>query len=136
MDPKVSPRYTICIDFDGTIVEHAFPEIGALKPGAKEAITRLHKHYRIVISSCRSSALFKQKNPPIQIPGQGAPDGRDYTMEMYDFLLTNGIPFDGIDFGDQGKIVAVAYIDDKGIRYNNNWPEIANELLHGKIEKL
>lgn len=133
MDSKVTPRYTICIDFDGTIVDHAFPEIGALKPGAREAITRLHQHYRIVISSCRSSALFKQKDPPIQIPGQGAPDGRDYNNEMHDFLIANGIPFDRIDMGDEGKIVAVAYIDDKGIRFDNNWNEIADQILVAKL---
>jgi beta-phosphoglucomutase-like phosphatase (HAD superfamily) len=31
-------RFTIAVDFDGTIVEHAYPEMGALVPGAIEVL--------------------------------------------------------------------------------------------------
>lgn len=128
--PSGRLRYTVCIDFDGTVVDHAFPEIGTLKPGAKEAIQKIHKHYAVVISSCRSSALFRKPNPEICIPDQGAPDGRDYIEEMRSFLLANEIPFDRIDMGDEGKVVAVAYIDDRGMRFTDNWREISEELCH------
>lgn len=38
------------IDFDGTIVEHKYPEIGALKPSAKQVINELYGkgHYIII----------------------------------------------------------------------------------------
>lgn len=176
-------RYTLCVDFDGTIVEHKFPEIGELKAGVKEAMLKLHDHFDIVISSCRASQLFR-KTPtslsarqlvriagewvtpnsapnermdakgmeqafeeylhdcrPKAIPDQQRADGRDYVKEMCDFLTTNGIPFDRIDMGDEGKVVAVAYIDDRAIRYADEkpygWTNIANAVIsiYGEKEK-
>lgn len=122
-------KYTLCVDFDGTIVDHAFPEIGALKPGVKEALDRLSKKFVIVVSSCRSSALFKKENPERAIPDQINACGRNFTEEMRDFLVKNEIPFDRIDMGDEGKIVALHYVDDRGIRFQNNWDFIADAIL-------
>ena len=167
-------RYTLSIDFDGTIVEHAFPEIGELKPGAKEAITELYEHFDIVISSCRASQLFR-KTPtslsahrvielvakhvdvewdgeapcpkidagrlhaeleeyfhdcrPKAIPDMQRADGRDYVREMKDFLDGYGIPYTRLDLGDEGKVVAVAYIDDRAIPFHDNWADIVNKLM-------
>jgi hypothetical protein len=45
--------YNICIDFDGTIVEEEYPEIGKLKAGAKEIINSLSKNFNIIIHTCR-----------------------------------------------------------------------------------
>ena len=109
---------TISVDFDGTICEHKFPSIGPLKPGAKEALQKLSKKYTIVISSCRGSKLFNRRfkdNP--------------YIEEMREFLVKNGIPFDRIDMGDEGKVVAIHYIDDRAIDFKNNWDDIVKELL-------
>jgi hydroxymethylpyrimidine pyrophosphatase-like HAD family hydrolase len=42
------------IDFDDTVVENAFPDIGSLKPNAKEVINKLHDEgYYIIIWTCR-----------------------------------------------------------------------------------
>lgn len=95
-------HWTVAIDFDGTIVDHAFPDIGELKAGAKEAIEKLYEEYEIVISSCRASKLYEESRKE-----------RDFVQEMELFLIENGIPFDRIDRGDEGKVVAVAYIDDR-----------------------
>lgn len=125
-------KWTICVDFDGTIVEHRFPEIGPIYPGAKEALQKLSEKYTIVISSCRASALFRKLNPESAIPDQHPPDGRDYVKEMEDFLVKNEIPFDRIDRGDEGKVVAVAYIDDRAVHFNPRerpWPVIAEAIL-------
>lgn len=109
-------KKTISVDFDGTIVEHAFPEIGDLKPGVKDALTRLSQTYEIVISSCRASALFAGAHRV------------DYVQRMKEFLDENQIPYDRIDMGNEGKIVAVAYIDDRGIEFKDNWHDIADRL--------
>ncbi len=122
-------KYTISVDFDGTIVKYAFPEIGELQPGAKEALIELSKRYTIVISSCRASQLFRQPKPPVAIPDQIEPCERDFVQEMKDFLIREGIPFDRIDMGDEGKVVAVAYIDDRAHRYDNNWSGICRNLM-------
>lgn len=111
-------KHTISIDFDGTIVEHRFPDIGPLKPGAIDAIKKLYQKYEIVISSCRASTIF---NP------EGPGTSKSY-KEMVKFLDDNGIPYDRIDDGTEGKVVAVAYIDDRGIPFKNNWDEIARKL--------
>lgn len=170
-------RYTISVDFDGTIVHHRFPEIGELKPGAKDALTRLIEKYDIVISSCRASALFRKKPDGLSvdrltyiaerhassrfphfdsaafatdveeylhelrdgaIPDMVRADGRDYVAEMKKFLDDNGIPYTRIDNGDEGKVVAVAYIDDRAILYGGSayeWEAIAKQLLaHGSVQ--
>jgi hypothetical protein len=168
-------RHTLSVDFDGTIVDHAFPEIGKLKPGVKEALSRLIEKYDIVISSCRASQLFRKAPTalsadhvlkivmkhvtwqipegfsteearvkleeyfhdcrPKQIPDMVRADGRDYVREMEEFLKAAAIPYTRIDRGDEGKVVAVAYIDDRAIRYSGSfageceWTQLADGLL-------
>lgn len=111
-------KKTLSIDFDGTIVEHEFPNIGPLIDGAKEALQRLSKKYEIVISSCRASRLFNH-------PGQKNP----HLEEMIEFLDANEIPYDRIDMGNEGKVVAEYYIDDRAITFRDNWGTISRELM-------
>lgn len=51
----------ICVDFDGTIVDHSFPEIGEPVPGAIHWLKRLNKHGALLILyTMRSdSVMFK-----------------------------------------------------------------------------
>jgi len=45
----------IAVDFDGTIVEHKFPEIGELIPGAKETLNKWHEQgIQVIIWTCRN----------------------------------------------------------------------------------
>ena len=97
----------IAIDFDGTIVEHDFPEIGKLKPHAKEIINRLFEQgHKIIIWTCRSTQIHKTPNSTI--------------FAVKDFLLTNGIRFHtinnnyaGLGFQPSPKVYADLYIDDR-----------------------
>lgn len=109
----------IAIDFDGTIVEHAFPGIGALLPSAKEIINQLKKegHY-IIIWSCRGASCKKQYH------------------DMIDFLKDKGIQFDQVnsncpelDFHPFPKIYADVYIDDKNLQGFPGW-EKAYDLIY------
>ena len=107
----------IAIDFDGTVVDHEFPRIGALKPGAREALQAFRKAgHKIIIWTCRHGAHEK---------------------EVRVFLTENDIPFDtinnpimGADLGTR-KVYADLYIDDKGIRYEDNWDEL-RRFITGK----
>ena len=107
----------IGVDFDGTVVEHEYPKIGPLKEGAKEALKAFTKAgHKIAIWTCR----------------QGSEE-RDVRV----FLLNNGIPFDtintpvpGFDLGTR-KIYADIYIDDKGMRFEDNW-DVLRKLIVGK----
>ena len=107
----------IAVDFDGTIVTHEFPNIGRLKPGAVDALKAFKKAgHKIIIWTCR----------------QG-----DSEKECRMFLINNKIPFDtvntpipGSDLGTR-KLYADVYIDDKGLRYEENWDEL-RKLITGK----
>lgn len=107
----------IAIDFDGTVVDHEFPAIGALKPGAREALKAFHKAgHKIIIWTCRAGKHEK---------------------DVRTFLIENDIPFDainnpvmGADLGTR-KVYADLYIDDKGLRFEDNWDEM-RRFITGK----
>ena len=109
----------IAVDFDGTIVENGrWPEIGALIPGAADALRILRSRgHKIIINSCRCGASERL---------------------MVLFLVANHIPFDAVNEnlperiaafgGDCRKISADVYIDDKGLGCNICWPDIVEEI--------
>jgi len=107
----------IAVDFDGTIVEHEFPDIGPLKPGAVDALKAFKKAgHQIVIWTCRKGEEERQ---------------------LRSFLLEKRIPFDtvntpvpGFDLGTR-KIYADIYIDDKGFRFQENWDEL-RKMITGR----
>jgi hypothetical protein len=51
----------VCVDFDGTIVDHCFPEMGKPVPGALKWLKRLNGYgVRIILFTMRSnSEMFK-----------------------------------------------------------------------------
>jgi hypothetical protein len=117
----------VSVDFDGTLCDFDFPRIGTIKPGAKEAMIRLKElGYYIVIFSCRASRYCPDL---FSCMGKYAPE----FLAMKDWLDANEIPYDEIDDGTKGKPFAEFYIDDKGVRYDNNWDEVI-KFVEGKNE--
>ena len=116
----------LSIDFDGTICEHSFPEIGKLKPEADVYIRKLYEDgHNIIINTCRSGK---------------------YEGMAQDFLDENKIPYHYINGNlpelikqykqDCRKISADIYIDDKCLMgLPETWEEIYN-LIQQKNEKL
>jgi hypothetical protein len=113
----------IAIDFDGTIVEDLYPNIGKARPGAIEAINTLCDHgYCIIINSCRS---------------------REKQDEMRVWLDQNKVRYCHINENcrerivkyrtDCRKISADCYIDDKnlipvdGLKFS--WPVVVRMLV-------
>lgn len=106
---------TIVIDFDGTIVEMAYPEIGELRLNAKEVINRLYREgHDIVINTCRSGK---------------------YETAAIVFLIKNQIPFHCVNRNlekiiaeyeqDTRKLSGDVYIDDKNLGgIPDDWEEI------------
>ena len=94
----------ICVDFDGTIVDHRFPEIGAPVPQALETIKKLQEGgHKIILFTMRSDS---QK------------DG-DVLTQAVDFLKNNGIELYGInrnpdqyEWTSSPKAYGQIYIDD------------------------
>ena len=51
----------IAVDFDGTIVEHKFPEIGEELPGAIETLNALQSSgHSIILWTCRGNEYLEQ----------------------------------------------------------------------------
>lgn len=123
-EPITSPPRTIAVDFDGTLCDWAYPGIGKVKEGAKEALALFRRlGFRILIWSCRTSNWYTDifKNDISLLPID-----RPETKDMIAFLEAEGLEYDEVDDGSKGKPLADYYIDDRGVRFRENWPEIAS----------
>lgn len=81
--------------------------------------------YRIIIHSCRTCHWHYDifggdpKQPTLLRPT---------VIAMISWLNKWNIPYDEIDDGTRGKPLANYYIDDKAIRFEDNWPEIQHRI--------
>jgi len=118
-DPSVNDNQTLCIDFDGVIHKYTGWNNGQLNPdaieGAKEAIDQLKNKYKIVIFSTRASDKYNRK-----------PTSKELIENMKQWLNQHNIHYDDIT---AEKIGAVAYIDDRAIRFEQNWNDILGWLI-------
>ena len=115
----MSNQKYVCIDLDGTIAHYKAWEgetvFGEPIEGVQSALAQLQKeNWKIIIYTTRSNQTL---------------------IEGY--LKQHSIPFDYINYNpDQpenaigGKPYAEAYIDDRAIQFNGNWPATVNELLY------
>ena len=109
----------ICVDFDGTIYPWA-PLMAepAPVPGAAEALRRFRDYgYTIVIFTSRLSPTWLTE------AGETAADQRAHIEKL---LHRDGIPHDGIT---AEKIPAEFYVDDRAVRFHDNWREITHLIL-------
>lgn len=103
----MKPIY-IAIDFDGTIAEHRFPEIGAEVPGAFEWMKKFQQAgAKLILWTMRSD---------------GAPRDRDVLTEAVLFCEQKGIVFFGVNENEtqhhwttSPKCYAHIYIDDAAL---------------------
>lgn len=116
----------IAIDFDGTIVKHAYPKVGDPVPSALETIRELRRAgHQIIIFTMRS--------------GSGLQEAREY-------MISNGIQCYGynenksqVHWTSSPKVYAHIYIDDAalgcplikkdGERPFVNWEEVRRQLI-------
>ena len=108
-------RPIIAIDFDGTIVEHKYPDLGNLLPDAAETIDWISTWADIIIWTCR------------YVPGD--------IKAARDFLNYNNIPFNSInenmpsiEFCPYPKIYFDIGIDDRNIGGLLPWWLIKKQL--------
>lgn len=124
----IANKLMLAIDFDGTIVDHQFPEIGELRPNAVEVINKLYNEgHEITIWTCR--------------------EGEDLEKAKQ-FLIDNGIPFHRFNANrpdqiclfnnDCRKVYADIYIDDRQVGgLPKNWEVIYLMVLYhryGSVE--
>jgi hydroxymethylpyrimidine pyrophosphatase-like HAD family hydrolase len=116
----------LCIDFDGTLVEHAFPLIGEPMPGAFEVLKELKAAgYRLILWTCREDDHRRQ-----------------YLREAVRFCKENGVEFDAVnetiqeeEFRSDGVELRKPYcryfIDDRNLGGFPGWDVVRKVLLEG-----
>lgn len=109
-------KKVVVIDFDGTLCEFAFPNIGKPKPDVKQALEKLKElGYTIRIHTCGTAHRWGKEFRILHIR----------TMEK--FLEENEIPYDEIII-NMDKPIADWYIDDRAIQYKDNWLDIVQQI--------
>ena len=107
---------TLVIDFDGTICEHRFPEVGAPKEGVRDALVAFkNAGCEIVIHSCRTASYWERQNQAEQ------------RMAIIEFMGEHDLPYDRICADD--KPLATFYIDDRALTFSDNWQQIQDTVL-------
>jgi hypothetical protein len=112
---------TIAVDFDGTIVEHAYPKIGKPIPFALNVLKKLQQeeHHTLVMWTMREGKLLQ---------------------EAIDYCEKNGLKFYAYNknypeeeflAGDSRKIGADIYIDDRNIGGLPDWGVIYKIIKSG-----
>ena len=103
----------IAVDFDGTIVEHAYPEIGKTRLFAFETLRMLQKEHQLILWTYRAG---KELNDAVEFCRKNGVEfyavNRNYPEEVYEEEIISR------------KIDADVYIDDKNIGGLPDWGEI------------
>lgn len=98
---------SVCVDFDGVIAQEngwqGVDFLGDPIPGAKEFLENLSKDFEIIIFTCRCTEGIN-----------GVEKGVLLANRVRAYMQKHELPFDQIYYG-QGKPIAKAYIDDRGI---------------------
>lgn len=120
----------ICIDFDGTIVESRFPEIGPVMTNAFEVMKELQSNgYKLILFTCRCDG--------------NTIENRSHLQEAIKFCSDNGVDFHSVNsnrledvegFGvltvpERHKPYADIYIDDKNLGGFPGWDEVRKILI-------
>lgn len=112
----------LVVDFDRTIAEDKYPDIGQPLPHVIDALSTLRQAgYEIVIFTCRLTR--DDSRPKSEIEEQ--------KEKIEKWLKEYKVPYDRIDDGRNGKVHARYYIDDKNIEYRGgaDWERICEHIL-------
>jgi hypothetical protein len=117
---EIIRKYTIAVDFDGTLCNHEYPEIGAEREWLIETLKELRKSgHKLIMWTCR----------------ENLPD-RGYLTEAVEFCKERGLEFDAVnenivDYGGLGarKIVADLYLDDKSAFFDDITKMIKSDVI-------
>jgi hypothetical protein len=119
----------IAVDFDGTIVENAYPRIGKERLFAFETLHQLQKErHQLILWTVRAG---KELDEAVDFC-------RKRGIEFY--AVNKNFPEENFDIGTTGrKIIADIYIDDRNIGGLPGWGEIwqmlNEEAMHRKQKR-
>ena len=106
----------IAVDFDGTIVEHAYPKIGKPIPFAIETLIQLQREgHRIILWSVREGHLLQE--------------ALDYCAErgLHFFAANENYPHEDRTTTSR-KLMADIFIDDRNLGGLHDWGIIYNTI--------
>lgn len=99
----------VAVDFDGTIVDHAFPGVGKLIPGALDVIGEINDHgHQVVIWTCRHGcyldaavAFLKSHSVPFAFANHDPewPPGKPWKEAAVGYKLAYTIAIDDRNLG-------------------------------------
>jgi len=106
-------RLIIAVDFDGTIVEDAYPKIGKTRIFAFETLKRLQQDgHRLILWTYRSGTKLQE----------AVEFCRDNGIDFY--AVNASFPEEKFDYSRSRKINADLFIDDRNIGGILGWGEI------------
>ena len=117
---------TIAVDFDGTIVTHAYPAIGKPIPFAIETLKKLQSedHHEIILWSCREGELLQQAIDYCKARG----------LEFY--AVNSNYPEEVIvESSAPRKVTADLFIDDRNLGGLPDWGVIYQMIHSGNCFK-
>ena len=115
----------IAVDFDGTIVEHKYPEIGDELPFATATLKMLaNQQHSLILWTVRRGKLLEEAVEWCKKRG----------LEFY--AVNKNFPEEDVDNGGgYCKIDAELFIDDRNLGGLPNWGEIYRMITEGKTLK-
>ncbi len=115
----ISQTLTIAVDFDGTIVEDAYPKVGKAKLFAFETLKKLQERgHRLVLWTYRSGSTLDD----------AVTFCKDNGITFY--AVNKSFPEEEFDPKYSRKINADVFIDDRNIGGMLGWGEIYQTLLN------
>ena len=112
---------TIAIDFDGTIVTHAYPAIGKPIPFAIETLKQLQQedHHQLILWTCREGELLQEAIDYCAARG----------LEFY--AVNSNFPEETSDIVRARKLEADLFIDDRNLGGIPDWGVIYQMVMSG-----
>ncbi|APG60201.1 BT0820 family HAD-type phosphatase [Christiangramia salexigens] len=108
---------TIAVDFDGTIVENRFPEIGKPILFAFESLRKLQEEgHRLILWTYRHGQHLEE----------AVKFCKDHNLEFY--AINKSYPEEDFDDTISRKILADIFIDDRNLGGLKGWGEIYQSL--------
>ena len=114
-------KLIVAIDFDGTIVEDAYPSIGKPKLFAFETLKRLQDDgHRLILWTYRSGSRLDEAVSFCEARG------------IYFYAINKSFPEEEFDNGQSRKIYADLFIDDRNLGGFRGWGEIYQMIIKEK----
>lgn len=112
---------TIAVDFDGTIVSHAYPKIGKPVPFAIDTLRKLQQEgkHQIILWTVREGELLREAVDYCRQRG----------LEFY--AVNANYPEEDISHPSSRKVVADLYIDDRNLGGIPDWGVIYQMIVSG-----